>query len=100
AHEAEKFRDFAQRPDPATGAPYRSVEEVLIGHLQQNLPEHNEVLFTLMDGSPHRRSATEPPARLDRNPEFIAHAASLTDPEMGRWETSAGPAIYGIIPLE
>src|SRR5699024_9574047 len=100
AHEADKFRDFAERPDPATGAPYPDVDELLTGHLQHNLPEDNEALFSILDGRPHRRSIAGPPARLDRSEAFIRHAASTDEPEMGTWETSAGPAAYAIMPVE
>src|SRR5690625_3539715 len=71
-HEAEKFRDFAERPNPATGEPYSGLEEILVGHLQYNLPEDNEAMFSLVDGVPHRRSALEPMARLDGDEEFVA----------------------------
>lgn len=98
-HEAEKFRDFAERPDPATGQPHAGVADILIGHLQYNLPEHNEAFFSLLDGEPHRRSAHTPLARLDGDAAFVAYAAALETPATGKWETSAGPAMYGIVPL-
>src|SRR5699024_593172 len=74
--------------------------ELLTGHLQHNLPEDNEALFSILDGRPHRRSIAGPPARLDRSEAFIRHAASTDEPEMGTWETSAGPAAYAIMPVE
>src|SRR5699024_5450880 len=54
AHEAEKLHDFAERPDPTTGEAYREVAELLSAHLQHNLPEHDETLFSLLNGEPHR----------------------------------------------
>lgn len=99
AHEAEKFRDFASRPDPVTGAPYSTVEGLLTAHLQYNLPEHDEAFFSVFNGSPHRRSVAEPPARLDQDPAFIAHVAGLTEPESGTWQTDAGSAAYAVLPV-
>ncbi|HLR57409.1 MAG TPA: HAMP domain-containing sensor histidine kinase [Beutenbergiaceae bacterium] len=100
AHEAEKLHDFAERPDPTTGEAYREVAELLSAHLQHNLPEHDETLFSLLDGEPHRRSVAEPPARLDRNPAFVARAAEAREPVAGTWETSAGVVAYAVIPVE
>src|SRR5690625_3885892 len=99
-HEAEKFQDFALRPDPSTGKPYREVAELLNAHLQHNLPERDETLFSLVDGEPHRRSVAEPAARLDRNPEFVARAARAKEPAAGSWETSAGFVAYAVLPVE
>src|SRR5699024_11687221 len=36
-HEAEKLREFAGRPDPATGREFASVQALLTSHLQHNL---------------------------------------------------------------
>lgn len=98
-HETEKLRDFASRPSPETGAAYPDTESLLVTYLQHNLPEHSETFFSVIDGDPHRRSAGNPPARLDRDPQFIAHISELSASEVGTWETTAGRAVYGVVPV-
>lgn len=100
AHEAEKFREFAARPDPATGAPFTTATDLLTSHLQHNLPEQDETFFSIVDAEPSRRSAGSPPARLDRDEQFVAQASRADQPIAGRWETSAGPVSYAVIPVQ
>src|SRR5699024_8051645 len=35
-HEADKFRNFASKPDPSDGRPYTSVQKLMTNHLQTN----------------------------------------------------------------
>lgn len=97
-HETEKFREFASRPNPRTGAAFATVDQLLTAHLRYNLPEHEETFFTIVDGRPDRRSAAEPPLRLDRDEAFVARAAATTAPTSGSMRTAAGPVAYAIIP--
>lgn len=99
-HEVEKFRDFAEHSDLVTEMSDVTVADVLKGHLEQNPAEEDEFLFTLVNSSPYQRSAAEPIARLDQDSAFVAHAGALEAPELGRWNTTKGPAIYGVVPIE
>ncbi len=99
-HEAEKFREFAGRPDPATGREFASVQALLTSHLQHNLPEHTETFFSIVDGVPDRRSAGDPPVRLDRDAAFVAAAAAAEEPYAASLSTEAGPVVYAVMPVE
>ncbi|HCG54711.1 MULTISPECIES: HAMP domain-containing sensor histidine kinase [Brevibacterium] len=98
-HEVEKFRDFATRPDPANGKAYGSVEELLTSHLQYNLPERSETFFTIIDGQESQRSLDNPPVRLDRDADFVARAAQVTDPEITDMTTDTGQLAYAVVPV-
>ncbi|MGO3235992.1 MAG: sensor histidine kinase [Canibacter sp.] len=99
SHEAEKFRTFATQSDPSTGREFFSVRELLTSHLQHNLPEQTETLFSIIDGEADRRSVGEPSIRLDTDAEFVRMAASVTTPESGSLQTAQGPVTYAIIPV-
>ncbi|MCW4456875.1 cell wall metabolism sensor histidine kinase WalK [Microbacterium sp. MPKO10] len=99
AHEADKFRAFATKPDPSTGKEFFTVRELLTSHLQHNLAEDNEMFFSIIDGVADRRSGGERIARIDTDPEFVREAASVTTPTSGSLATEAGPVEYAIIPV-
>jgi two-component system OmpR family sensor kinase len=99
-HEVTKFRDFAAKPDPADDRSYTSVRDLMTSHLQNNLPEHTETFFSIVDGKEDQRSADNPPLRLDQDPDFIAEAAKTTRPRTGEMKTSVGPVAYAIVPVE
>lgn len=98
-HEVTKFRDFAARPDPTDDRPYTSVRDLMTSHLQNNLPEHTETFFSIVDGKEDQRSADTPPLRLDQDPDFIAAAAKTTTPRTGELKTSVGPVAYAVVPV-
>ncbi|MFC6883203.1 MULTISPECIES: sensor histidine kinase [Actinomadura] len=99
-HEAAKFRDHARRGvDPATGRPVRGVDDVLTGHLGQNLPDRAETFFSVVDGRADRRSPHRPPARLDRDAALVARAARATAPEQGWTDSAAGRVRYAVLPV-
>lgn len=98
-HEAEKLRTFAVGVDPDTGAAFASVPEMLRAYLSRAVPEADETLFSVVDGRAHLRSAGSPPVRLDRDAAFIAEVAATTRPRTGRIITTAGPAVYAVLPV-
>lgn len=98
-HEVEKFREFASRPDPATGTVFTSVVDLLTGHLGSNIPERDEMFFSIVDGRPSKRSVREPPLRLDRDQAFVAGATAVAEPKAGSMETEAGPVAYAVVPV-
>lgn len=99
-HEVEKFRDFARTPNPSGGGPYDSVEALMTSHLQNNLPEHSETFFSIVDGKEDQRSADSPPFRLDQDADFVAKAAVATVPEITEGSTPAGPVTYAVVPVQ
>lgn len=98
-HEVEKFRDFASSPNPADGGGFSSVKALMTSHLQNNLPEHTETFFSIVDGKEDQRSVDNPPYRLDQDPEFVAEAATVTSPQIDERSTPAGPVTYAIVPV-
>ena len=97
AHETENFRTFASGGGP--GSTFASVSDLLSAHLAQNMPEEAETFFTIVDARAHLRSPNEALARLDRNPALVSVAAEATEPESGRVDTEAGPAVFAVIPV-
>lgn len=99
-HEVAKFREFASKPDPTDGHPYASVRALMTSHLQNNLPEHTETFFSIIDGKEDQRSADTPPLRLDQDAQFVAAAAKAKTPTSGELKTAAGPVAYAVVPVE
>lgn len=99
-HEVEKFRDFASSPSSGDGGGFNSVQALMTSHLQNNLPEHTETFFSIVDGKEDQRSVDNPPFRLDQDAEFVAEAAKVTTPEINERSTPAGPVTYAIVPIQ
>ncbi|WP_144300626.1 sensor histidine kinase [Stackebrandtia nassauensis] len=99
-HEVDKFRGFTKGGlNPATGEAYTGVEQVLEVYLYRSLPEEHETYVAVVDGVPYKRSAKEPPARIDQNRELIKRITDVDAPATGWIETSAGEARYAAIPV-
>jgi two-component system OmpR family sensor kinase len=99
AHETDKFRDFAAKPNPTTGKPYTSLESLITHHLQMNLPEHGEAFFSIVDGKADKRSVGNPPVRLDKDADFVAMAAKASSPQLGELTSDGGEVAYAIVPV-
>ncbi|SJN18858.1 two-component sensor histidine kinase [Microbacterium esteraromaticum] len=99
-HEAAKLRAFATGVNPATGQSFTGAQQLLTAYLSHNVPEQDETYFSVIDGRADRRSADDPPARLDADPAFISDLTALRSPVSHRVETAAGSAMYAAIPVE
>ncbi|MFJ8912734.1 HAMP domain-containing protein [Amycolatopsis sp. NPDC102389] len=99
AHETGKLRAFLASPDARPAGRPATVEAVLGRHLERNLPEKYETFFSISDGAASRRSAIEPPVRLDTDPKFVAELARATSPAYGTVTTAVGSARYGVVPV-
>lgn len=97
-HEAAKFQTFARQDNPATGQPFSDIETLFSSYLTHNLPNTNETFFSIIEGQASMRSAAQPPARLDLDTDFVAHAATVRVPTWGTSSTPAGPIYYGVFP--
>ncbi len=95
-HESDSFHTYVRSP---TGRAQTSVDGLLTRYLTDTVPDSAETFFTVVDGTPHRRSSVGPPARLDNDHAFIAHIAHAEDPKAGWWESGAGKVRYGVIPV-
>ncbi|TDB96743.1 HAMP domain-containing histidine kinase [Actinomadura sp. 7K534] len=99
-HEANKLRSYSRNAaDPATGRPPANVSELLTDYLARNLPDDYETFFSVVDGRAERRSAQPPPARLDRDPAFVARVARARAPVYGTAPSAAGEVRYAVLPV-
>ncbi|WP_446663856.1 sensor histidine kinase [Flexivirga sp. B27] len=94
-HEAQNFRTFAASP---TGHEQRTVDGLLTRYLTVKVADRAETFFTMLNGTPHRRSPGTPPVRLDADRAFIARIANTDQPVSGWLDTAAGRVRYGVIP--
>ncbi|MGB3373549.1 MAG: HAMP domain-containing sensor histidine kinase, partial [Microbacterium sp.] len=99
-HEAAKLRAFAAGVDPATGRAFAGTRDLLTAYLAHNVPEQDETYFSVVNDRADRRSADDPPARLDADAGFVATIAALSVPASDRVDTVAGSAMYAAIPVE
>jgi len=101
AQEADELRRLARGRDPRTGTPFGGrVDRIFEVFLQRNVPGRNETFVTFVDGRPFERTFTQPPYRIDRDPELFARWRRLSDTDRGRVETPAGMLEYLAVPLE
>ncbi len=100
-HESNKLRAYAsQAVDPRTAQPFATVDGLLAGYLRDNLPDHDETFFSVVDGAAAHRSAQRPLARVDRDADVVAFAAAATHPVAEVFPSSAGPALVGVFPVD
>ncbi|MHA7176697.1 sensor histidine kinase [Arthrobacter sp. Sr24] len=95
-HAASSFRTFATSP---TGRSQFTANDLLTRYLQYTVSDPAETAFSMVDGVPTRRTAGEPPVRLDTDPEFLALVSGHTEPIHGRYKTPGGEVSYAVIPV-
>jgi signal transduction histidine kinase len=101
AQEADELRRLATGRDPRTGTPFGGrVDRIFEVFLQRNVPGRNETFVTFVDGRPFERTFTQPPYRIDRDPELFARWRRLSETDRGRVETPAGRVEYLAVPLK
>jgi two-component system OmpR family sensor kinase len=100
AQEADELRRLARGRDPRTGTPFgRRVDRIFEVFLQRNVPGRNETFVTFVNGRPFERTFTQPPYRIDRDPQLFARWSRLSDTDRGRVTTPAGTVEYLAVPL-
>ncbi|MGW7467293.1 sensor histidine kinase [Streptomyces xantholiticus] len=99
AHDIEAFRSFATDTAGGSGPAPGTVRALFVSYLKSYLPEHGQTLITLVDGDPYRRSAEEPPARLDTNHALMGRAAAVRSPSYGDANSPAGPVRFVAVPV-
>ncbi len=100
SHESSKFEEWVAREVGQGGAPFGDVGELLAAYLTSSLPDETETYFSLVGGVASHRPAAEPPARIDRDRDFVELAAAQRAPVSGGWDTTAGPARYAVLPVD
>ncbi|NWF26518.1 HAMP domain-containing histidine kinase [Streptomyces sp. PKU-EA00015] len=99
AHDIEAFRSFATDTAGGSGPAPGGVRALFVSYLKSYLPEHGQTLITLVDGAPYRRSAEEPPARLDTDHALMGRAAGVRSPSYGDAQSPAGSVRYVAVPV-
>ncbi len=100
-HEGAKLRDYAERAtDPTTGAPHETADALLTAYLGVTVPNGDETLFSMVNGTPSHRAREEPMARLDKDEEFLTIIRGVTGPASGQATSTAGPISWAVFPVE
>lgn len=88
-----------QGVDPVTGAPFADPGALLRQYLSRSIPDPNETMFAVVDGSVVARTADTPPVRLDAIPGLASDATELTSVAYGELGTAAGQVRYVAVPV-
>ncbi|MFD7409502.1 sensor histidine kinase [Streptomyces sp. NPDC059866] len=99
AHDIEAFRSFATGTAAGSGPTPGGVRALFVSYLEGYIPEHGQTLITLVDGEPYRRSAEEPPARLDTDRALMRRAAEVRSPSYGDAQSAAGSVRFVAVPV-
>lgn len=99
AHDIEAFRSFATGTAGGSGPAPGTVRALFVSYLEGYIPEHGQTVITLVDGDPYRRSAEEPPARLDTDHALMGRAAAVRSPSYGDANSPAGPVRFVAVPV-
>jgi signal transduction histidine kinase len=101
--EVAEFRRLAQDGvDPVTGEPFQDAESLLRVALQQNVPDRNETLLTVLDGAPFQFDGGDRPIALEDEPAVLEAVAAVQGGgtiAVQELPTAAGPARVAIIPV-
>ncbi|WP_158751318.1 sensor histidine kinase [Streptomyces bicolor] len=101
AHDIEAFRSFATTTGASGGAGPApgGLRALFVSYLEGYIPEHGQTLITLVDSEPYRRSAEEPPARLDTDSALMDRAAAVRSPSYGDAKSAAGSVRFVAVPV-
>lgn len=99
AHEVREFRAFVNGHRPSTDHTRSGVRELFVSVLRNQVPDQHQTLLALVDGVPFRRTAIEPPARLDTDSALVAEFAAAHRPAYGDATTAAGHVRYVTVPV-
>ena len=100
AQEVEELRVLAgEGIDPRTGQPLGDdVERIFDTFLERNVPSDNEAFYTIVGGTPYRRSFNAPAALFD-DAELLAAWTSARAPTAGSFETEVGETRFLAVPM-
>jgi signal transduction histidine kinase len=94
----QELEQLSTGRDPNTGAPFgNDIEAIFNTFLRRNIPVDGEALFTLVDGRPHR--ATASPVDLFADRAVMAQWAAVTDVTQAEIDTSEGRVRYLAVPV-
>lgn len=99
--EVEEFRKLAGGVNPETNRPFTRNEVAALFDLfvSRNIPDDDEFLLTLLNGSLYKHSPRALPEPLQRDSPLIRHWGKLTKPERGQVDTTLGELLYFAEPV-
>lgn len=99
--EVEEFRKLAGGVNPDTNRPFTRNEVAALFDLfvSRNIPDDDEFLLTLLNGSLYKHSPRALPEPLQRDSPLIRHWGKLTKPERGQVDTTLGELLYFAEPV-
>lgn len=98
--EAQELQLLADRAtNPTTGDSYTSAKELLELFIRRSVPDQDETLFVLVNGSVVERSSGKDLPRLDRNEQFVALVNAQSDPQLADYRLDDDDIRYVVIPV-
>ncbi|MEP4593208.1 MAG: ATP-binding protein, partial [Ilumatobacter sp.] len=98
--ERVKITRLAAGRDPTTGEPFDGdVRAIFDTFLRRNVPGEGEVYLTFVGGMAYSTTAPPDGVRLDEDQRLVERWTNLTNGEVARIVTEAGPVDYIAIPL-
>lgn len=85
--------------DPATGAPFATVSDVLRVVITYNLARPNEKFLGYVDGTFRFQSRQQAPVKLAEDQAFTDLVGSITEPREGSYDSGAGEVLYLAVPV-
>jgi signal transduction histidine kinase len=85
--------------DPQSGQPFADTGSLLRLFLERNIPDQNETMFAIVNGSVDSRSQDVPPTRLDTNEALINKVRDVDEVTYGQIDTVAGLVKYVAAPV-
>lgn len=98
--EANELNLLAQRAiDPVSGEPYTSAKQVLELFIRRNVPDQNELIFVVVNGTVTERSSGEQLGRIDRDQTFVNKVSKLVEPQLGDYVFQNKTVRYIAVPV-
>lgn len=88
-----------QATNPETGSFIDDPQQLLELYITRTIPDPNETMFVISEGSVFARTTDSPPARLDLDQDFLEQISQLQAVTFGDWVTEAGNARYLVVPV-
>ena len=100
SREAQELQVLAEKAiDPSTDAKFASAKGLLDLYIQRTVPDPNETMFVMVNGSVISRTTDTPPVRLDQDVEFLELVTGVSKAGFGNYDTSVGNARYIVVPI-
>ena len=88
-----------QATSPDTGNFIEDPRQLLELYISRTIPDPNETMFVISEGSVFARTTDSPPVRLDLDQQFLQSLSSFQTVTYGDWPTDVGNARYLFVPV-